>query len=550
MATIFKVYGPPGTGKTTYLLSKVQEELAHGIEPEQIIYTSFTRAAAIEARDRALGKFTSYNPDQFLWFSTIHSICFRKLGLKRENIFAGPRLREFSKQFPMYGFSADGTATDMNNMELPSGQNLLTTGDYFEFFISWYRNMMMGFDEAFMQFRSANVSNMPPGVIFTRERVIQYIKRRNEYKTSAGLFDFVDMIEMALSNQIYPSSNIKVMIVDEFQDQTPLLANLTLMWAQQAERFYLAGDPYQAIYQFAGADPSIFIGVKSDQDVVLKQSYRCGQVVHDLSRRVVSRLKSRYKDDDFNPTPHEGIIQRTWPIQVKWKDIIQSGEQVFYLHRTNYLVSLAYDELIQMGIPFTTVRGIPSPLQSSLVRAIIPLYKLLDGKHISATELQRITDHIPSRSEEKGMHQIQYLTHGSKTDIKKLADSSPTRNFTAHDLPKLGFTPDFMAKFNRDTMLSLLKITDDNRRYFMTMIRHFGTDILDMEPNLRVGTIHSVKGREADHVIINTNLTKKTSDALLADPDPEHRLFYVGITRARDNITIIQPDTPMKSYLL
>ena len=61
MSETIKVWGPPGTGKTTYLLDKVQDELARGVLPEQIVYTSFTKAAALEARDRARKRFPDYS---------------------------------------------------------------------------------------------------------------------------------------------------------------------------------------------------------------------------------------------------------------------------------------------------------------------------------------------------------------------------------------------------------------------------------------------------------------------------------------------------------
>ena len=54
---ILKVFGPPGTGKTTFLLGVVDSYLKEGLHPTEIGYFAFTRKAANEARDRAIGKF-------------------------------------------------------------------------------------------------------------------------------------------------------------------------------------------------------------------------------------------------------------------------------------------------------------------------------------------------------------------------------------------------------------------------------------------------------------------------------------------------------------
>ena len=62
-----------------------------------------------------------------------------------------------------------------------------------------------------------------------------------------------------------------------------------------------------------------------------------------------------------------------------------------------------------------------------------------------------------------------------------------------------------------------------------------------MKPaTIKVSTIHGVKGEEADNVVLYTDIEKIIYDAALKDPDPEHRLFFVGITRARENLYLPQ----------
>jgi len=527
MAHRSKIYGPPGTGKTTHLLNCVNDELASGVSPGQIIYTSFTRAAAREARDRALTKFMNYHPDDFLWFSTIHSICFRLLGLGRDSVFAGKKLAEFCNTYG-YEVSPGGDDEDILGTELYEGV-LQTDADYFEHFINWQRNLMLDFNTAYNLFTRR--TDVPDG--FNSERLKAYIQRRNEYKAVNSLWDFCDMIEVVASQEICPS-NIRVMISDEFQDLTPLLAKVTDLWSRGVERYYFAGDPYQAIYTWMGADPSIFISSKADKTFVLKQSFRCPRTVHDLSRIIVDRFDVRYQDDDYVPKNEAGAILRTVPRGIDWSSL---NGKIFYLHRTRWLLSQVFSDLMLDGIPFATVRGRKSPLQTAKARVVDSIYKLLNIKYVSITEIAKIMEYLPSKT----LREV-YLKPGAKAECKRMIQQKPYRNISFRDLPDLGFTKDFFAYFKPDTILFPFKLSVDERAYFTRIIQRYGTSILEAEPKVILSTMHGVKGRECDVSIVNLNLTRRTYDALLDNPDAEHRLFYVAVTRAKDKVILLEPE--------
>ena len=89
------VLGPPGTGKTTTLLNKVDEYLKK-TDPDKVGYFAFTKKAANEAKDRAIKKF-NLTEDDLPYFRTLHSLAFRKLGLKRENVMQPEHYEEVGK---------------------------------------------------------------------------------------------------------------------------------------------------------------------------------------------------------------------------------------------------------------------------------------------------------------------------------------------------------------------------------------------------------------------------------------------------------------------
>lgn len=67
------------------------------------------------------------------------------------------------------------------------------------------------------------------------------------------------------------------------------------------------------------------------------------------------------------------------------------------------------------------------------------------------------------------------------------------------------------------------------------------TKELDHIPRILISTIHGVKGGEADHVAIMTDMASRSYKYMERCPDDEHRVFYVALTRAKQSIHIIQP---------
>jgi superfamily I DNA/RNA helicase len=69
----------------------------------------------------------------------------------------------------------------------------------------------------------------------------------------------------------------------------------------------------------------------------------------------------------------------------------------------------------------------------------------------------------------------------------------------------------------------------------------FYTDAdLDTEPTIRLSTIHAAKGHEADRVILLTDMTTRVQQTAEKSPDDEVRVFYVGMTRSKRVLDIIE----------
>jgi superfamily I DNA/RNA helicase len=74
---------------------------------------------------------------------------------------------------------------------------------------------------------------------------------------------------------------------------------------------------------------------------------------------------------------------------------------------------------------------------------------------------------------------------------------------------------------------------------------------LDEKPRITISTVHSSKGGEADHVML---LTEAVSDRMKsqgaldeAQMEDEHRVWYVGLTRARQGLHLVKPSARSRS---
>ena len=90
--------------------------------------------------------------------------------------------------------------------------------------------------------------------------------------------------------------------------------------------------------------------------------------------------------------------------------------------------------------------------------------------------------------------------------------------------------------FDVFTLLSVKEIS-----YIRAMLRR--GEKITKQPRIRLSTIHAAKGGEADNVVLLTDITTRVYKNYQENPDDENRVFYVGITRTKKNLFLIEPQT-------
>jgi len=510
-----KLWGPPGTGKTRRLIEICQDEISKGRSPSEIIFCSFTRAAASEARSRAIDRFGGSIED-YPWFSTEHSICFRLLGLSRSQVLTQRKLREFGK---LYNYQFSKGNEDLSLEERYNEAMLQTLGDYYESFISYMRNRMLPFDIAYREFLRQQGDAAPDG--FKRSGLELYIERREKWKRENNLWAFEDMITGALERDLCPPE-AKVLIADECQDSSPLLYELLRRWAGRVESYYLAGDPLQAIYKFSGASPELFFDFPGEQQV-LSHSYRLPPEIKDMAQAIIARTGLSFPE--YSAADRPGTVERCQFASIDWAN---AGD-CFLLARTRWLLSLYASQLRDMGVPFKTERGHHSPLTNSRGRAFYTLVKLHNGEKVYSSELANLTKHTGAP----------WLKRGAKTRVANLVEGM----YSAGDLPYMGFTDEFMdAVGHGDFGAVLCKNFDpDDRAYLFRVLKKAGRAAFEEEPRVVLTTIHGSKGREKPTVYLCPDMTRRVWDGFVRDKESESLVFYVGATRSIDKLVVLAP---------
>jgi superfamily I DNA/RNA helicase len=305
------------------------------------------------------------------------------------------------------------------------------------------------------------------------------------YKEDRGLIDFTDMLSAYVHGPMGPIG-VEVAIVDESQDLSKLQRAACAKAFSDCEELYEAGDDDQSIHRWAGADEEGFLTLPYDREV-LPLARRLPRQVFDLSREVVERISRRY-DKETVSSGREGSVD--WLAQPDEADL-SKGTWLLMARTRAQLPELAGVARSQ-GVVYS-LKGKGSVDQEH-VRAILTYERMRAGKPVEPEE--------------------------SRLAMKY--SEGVLSNELWHD--------------------ALTVIPAETREYYLACLRR-GERLQDA-PRVRVETFHGAKGAEAENVLMLTDMTSRTQRGFELDPDSEHRVFYVGITRASQALSIVAPRGP------
>lgn len=498
-----QLLGPPGCGKTETLLRMVDDKLAAGVLPEQIVFVSFARKSIQEAKERAMRRF-NLDPKRLHRFRTLHSTGFTALGLQHGDVMSTSDYAELGRmlgeQFVMNVSPEDG-------LLLPSD---MKHGSQYLRIIDRSRYRMVSLEEEWHCHDTHDLS------FFKCDQIARQLA---EYKAKFLKCDYVDMIEQ-YTTMVDPMP-CDLLIVDEAQDLTPLQWKMVKKMAEVAGEVVLAGDDDQAIHRWTGVDVREFISI-SDQKVVLEQSYRVPKKAHELAQRVVRRIKNRVPKT-YYPTQEEGSV--TWHYELDSVPF-DNGGSFTVMARTNGFVQELAKKLYNMGY-YYSVKG-RGPISEKQAAAIATWRRLRNGEAVETPRLKDLYEVLPKQGDKAVL----------KRGASKLLDALPADgSANIHQLCE-----EFGLKLQIDLFdeipdaYKVLGLGDEMVAY-LRYVENSGEDITK-PPRIKLSTMHAMKGGEDDNCVVYLGTTKMCEESSF--PDDEHRIYYVAVTRTRNHLHLVQ----------
>ncbi len=493
------IFGPPGTGKTRELEGVVSDLLQQGVNPNHIAFLSFTQKGAYEGRGRIMDRH-KLKKEQLPYFRTFHSLAFHYQNLEPRQVMGWGNYLDICKMLGL-------TITSQRFvMEEGTFNTVHTKGDRLFFMDNYARTTKKSLEFVHQKFINDDID-------FRELKLLSETLRR--YKEVQNKIDFTDMIV----NFCYLDSTppLKALIIDEAQDLSPIQWDMAQILARKTPKVWIAGDDDQAIYNWAGADVKYFLGIGGLSSKVLEQSYRLPRRVHQLAESVIKRAHIR-KPKFYRSTPDEGSLQ----YHMDCETIDMSKGTWLLLARNIFLLPEYVNYCTRMGYLFESRYG--SPANAEQMEAIRFWEKLRAGDAVTADKVKIVYKYMATSSR---------IKWGSKKLLDAIPDTTP---LTIDELQKnfgLGYTDVWFKALNH--------IPPGDVNYYRAALSK--GERMDLEPRIHINTIHSVKGGEADNVVLMSDMSKRTLVESHENPDDEIRVWYVAITRAKKSLHVIHPRT-------
>ena len=569
------VLAGPGSGKTMVITERTKYLIQkYNIPEENILVITFTRAAAGEMKERFLR--LKRDNRTGVSFGTFHSIFFTILrhayNLSPENIIREEERRLCIKDIV---FSMELEYEDEKEYisELLSEISMVK-GNRIE--LSTYYSLSCG-DEVFRSI----------------------YKEYNKRIKSAKKIDFDDMLLLCyelLSER--PDilklwqNKFKYILVDEFQDINILQYDIVRMLAAPLNNLFIVGDDDQSIYRFRGAKPEIMLNFPVDypdsKKILLNINYRSNIHIINLASQLISHNKARYGKElkaHIKGGDNQVIIGHFETMAEQNKSLVEeilrlagkkkSLSDMAILVRTNLGAGAILHKLMEYNIPFVAGDNLPNIYDHWITQDIVSYIRIALGENNRAlffriinrptryisrecfdnpeVSIRDIYDYYEDKEWMlKRVEQLEY-------DLAMVAKMAP---FAAIQFIRRGIGyEEFLKEYANSRKMKFEELLDvideigESARAFNSFSEWFNhmeqykEELKRQTQNrkdnnldgINIMTMHSSKGLEFTNVFlldVNEGITPHKKAVLPENIEEERRLFYVAMTRAKNQLYI------------
>ena len=591
------VLAGPGSGKTATLVERTKNLIIeHGISPSNILVITFTKAAANEMKSRFEREMMQYyensavngsafsgNRGPQVTFGTFHSIFFMVLKLaynyNSNNIILEDTKRQAIRELiQKYGLEFRdenelisgilGEISMVKNARIPL-EHFYSTQCGSDVFHKIYReyeaflkkHRLIDFDD--MQTLTYELFKERPDILSAWQKKYQYI------------------------------------LVDEFQDINQLQYSLVRMLAAPQNNLFMVGDDDQSIYRFRGSKPEIMLHIPKDypdvKQIQLDVNYRCHPEIIKASLQLIGHNKERFSKKivsgkDFSPDALSKKEEKAIAFQLfsnqreevlfiikEIEKFLKQGARlsdIAILFRTNTQPRFLMEQLMSYNVDFKTRDQIPNLYEHWITKDIRAYMDIARGSRarkdflmimnkpkrylsrdslydtqIDFIEWEKLYDEQPWMAE-----RIEKLHY----DIKMLEKLSPYAaiNYIRHGIGYEEYLIEYAEyrNLNKEDLFDILDELQASAKGFKNYeawelhMQEYAEELRikakqkNENPNaVTLATLHSAKGLEFKYVFImdvNEGIIPYKKALLEQEIEEERRLFYVGMTRAIEHLTI------------
>ena len=569
------VLAGPGSGKTSVIVDRIVYLIREQrIPASSILVVTFSRAAAREMRERYLSLIGRERTE--VTFGTFHSIFYGILKaayhLESGNILTEEEKYSILKELVQeYGGDlsddADFPGEIAREISLVKG-NRIRLEHYYSSCCpdEVFRQICAGYRHTCESRRKLDFDDM---LVYCYEL---FCKRPDILGAWQKKFRYI--------------------LVDEFQDINRLQYDTVRMLAKPENNLFIVGDDDQSIYHFRGSCPEFMLNFTKDYpdagSVLLDVNYRCSGRILESAMSLIGHNETRYKKRLSTPnTMGDRVICREYPTPVaeyretvrEIRELLDQGEapeQMAILFRSNQEAEGLVGMLMEYQVPFVMKEQVPNLFHHWISRQMLAYQKLAAGDRSRKTFLEimnrpnrYISREAIGSSPEISLEQLKAFYKEKdwmcdrittlETHLRILRGLAPYAaiNFIRKGMGYEEYLREYAA-FRKLRFEELIEVLDrlmehtsgiKNLEEWENYIDKYSEKLIlqakkqqeRQTPGITVSTLHGVKGLEYDRVYIlnvNEGNIPFRKAVLQSAVEEERRLFYVGMTRAKKELTL------------